>query len=470
MLDTALRFAASFLPEGVAIIVGLVLAVVRRKVEPQVAAPAVAGLALHLVAVGLSTVVVLVVAQVTTTADLARANQLGAVLGLVVIVLRLLGWTLLLIALFRRLPGGTTPRDTTPTGRHALLDEQGEQVVAEEGQSLYPDEHEDFVPLGTGPFGAGDGTDRTGALDTEAFGQGAFGKGDREGAPDPAPSFPAPFGPGGSETPTEAVPVAGAVVAEPDERDGVPAEESEESGASDLVEQDLPEDALPKDDLPEDPEVDADGDTVLDEAPETDDTAEPDTDAAAETETETETGTGTAAEVDAGTVTADGDARSAETPPVPPEEPPADEAEGAVEGRPPLPVCTSTPVLRTDFSDDDAWEVARTAIVGPDEVEAPPNLEVINDPAYADLSSAEVVALATEDSIGTHACLFVVDHTTTTSPEHAVLVVDLREERGREFRCAASEIQAVETSLAISATDFVSFADAVADDGVFRGF
>jgi len=452
MLDTALRFAASFLPEGVAIIVGLVLAVSRWKVEPQVAAPALAGLALHLVAVGLLTVVVLVGAQVRTAADLARVNELGGVVGLVVIVLRVLAWTLVLIALFRRLPATGTPRDRTPTGRHALLDAQGEQVVAEEGQTLYPDEADAVEPLGAGAVGAG-------AVGAGALAAGGLAAGDRGGPADPAPSFAAPLGPAGSPTvqgptvqgpeplhgsemPTEAVPLVRAGPGGPEDGAGEPVVDADADADpdpdADPTEPSDPEDADPEAEPPDSPGLVAED--PAEEAP---------------AEEATDDGAGGAGWFEPATP-------SGGTPVV--------VTAGAVEGRPPLPMCTSTPVLRTDFSDDDAWERTRTMIVGPDEVEAPPNLEVIDDPSFADLSTPEVVALATQDRVGDHACLFVVDAVTTTSPESPVLVVALRKEPGREFRCAASEVQAVETRLAISATAFGDFVDAVADDGVFRGF
>src|SRR6195952_5309043 len=173
MLDSGLRFAFAFLPAGVAIVVGLVLAVQRRRVQPAVATPAIAGLALQLVAALLSASTVVVLPALlrggSSTDTVLTASSL---IGVLTALITVLGWVLLLIALFRRLPGeapaaaragagagapaatpssgiswqrgpargpaGQPPADDAPTGRHALLDEHGQQVVGQPGARLSP--------------------------------------------------------------------------------------------------------------------------------------------------------------------------------------------------------------------------------------------------------------------------------------------------------------------------------------------
>jgi hypothetical protein len=66
--------------------------------------------------------------------------------------------------------------------------------------------------------------------------------------------------------------------------------------------------------------------------------------------------------------------------------------------------------------------------------------------------------------------LMVVDDLTIRSPEHPILVVDLGREPGREFRAAPAAVQSIENNLSIANMDFAEFADAVDEDGVFRGF
>src|SRR3954469_4609896 len=152
MLDSGVRLAAAFLPVGVPVIVGLVVAVLRRRVLPGVAGPAIAGLALQLVVVIITTFLVAAAALGAFGLRPEALLRLSSVLGFAVIVLQVVSWTLLLVALFRRLParrGVGDRHDRTPTGRHALLDPHGEQVVAEEGTTL--------LPVGAALAGAGAG-------------------------------------------------------------------------------------------------------------------------------------------------------------------------------------------------------------------------------------------------------------------------------------------------------------------------
>jgi hypothetical protein len=136
MLDSGVRIAAAFLPVGIPVLVGLVVAVLRRRVLPGVAGPAIAGLFLQLLAVLASTFLVAEAGLGLFGVGRDSLLTVSSVIGFAVIVLQVLSWTLLLVALFRRLPARSA--DRTPTGRHALLDEQGEQVIAEEGTTLLP--------------------------------------------------------------------------------------------------------------------------------------------------------------------------------------------------------------------------------------------------------------------------------------------------------------------------------------------
>ncbi|MEJ2887060.1 hypothetical protein WCD41_11445 [Actinomycetospora sp. OC33-EN06] len=139
MLDSGVRLAAASLPVGVPVLVGLVVAVLRRRTLPAVSTPAIVGLAVQLVVVLISTF--LVAATSFDAFGLAPETllPLSSVLGLLVILLQIVSWTLLLVALFRRLPGAPAAReDRTPTGRHALLDDRGHQVVADAGTTLLP--------------------------------------------------------------------------------------------------------------------------------------------------------------------------------------------------------------------------------------------------------------------------------------------------------------------------------------------
>ncbi|GAA3085838.1 hypothetical protein GCM10010464_57290 [Pseudonocardia yunnanensis] len=131
----------------------------------------------------------------------------------------------------------------------------------------------------------------------------------------------------------------------------------------------------------------------------------------------------------------------------------------------------SAPVLRTDFSDQQAWLAVRAAIVAPSDGDGfLADVEFIDDPAFDGWTTQQILAMATREAIGFQSCIFVVDRITLTSADRPVLVIDLLEERGREFRTVASELYQIENNLSISNMDFFEFADAVQADGVFRGF
>ena len=132
-----------------------------------------------------------------------------------------------------------------------------------------------------------------------------------------------------------------------------------------------------------------------------------------------------------------------------------------------LPNTKDTPVVRTDFSDDAAWESICSAIRRPvGEFRA--FIDCISDPAYEGLNVQQLVSLVPSD-FG-HNVLFVVDRTALTHPESPVLVVDLGRERGRTFRVVPREMWGVENNLSISNMDFYEFADNVDPDGIFRDF
>jgi hypothetical protein len=132
-----------------------------------------------------------------------------------------------------------------------------------------------------------------------------------------------------------------------------------------------------------------------------------------------------------------------------------------------IPKTENSLVLRTDFSDDSAWDSIRTAIEKPvGEFRA--YVDFISDPAYTNLTIADLLALITPDS--NHTFIFVVDQRAISDPEHPILVIDLFEERGRSFRVIPSEMWGVENNLSLANMDFVEFAESVDPDGVFRGF
>lgn len=124
-----------------------------------------------------------------------------------------------------------------------------------------------------------------------------------------------------------------------------------------------------------------------------------------------------------------------------------------------------TPLVRTDFSDQGAWEALVTAVTTPNEDEFLANLHIVDDPAYRDLTSEQVVALAPGELL-----VVVADSVAVASAEWSVLVLH-RTERGHdELRVAAESLWAVENNISIANMDWREFAEAVDDDGVLRGY
>jgi hypothetical protein len=140
-----------------------------------------------------------------------------------------------------------------------------------------------------------------------------------------------------------------------------------------------------------------------------------------------------------------------------------------------------TLLVRTDFTDDDAWNLVRdeaTREYGPDGFRA--YVEPVSDPQWADATWEAVKAAAPVDDNGP-SVLFIADSITFASPEHPIVVVDLDDKilsvaefpeiAGRTpFRCIPSELWSVENNLNVSNMDWEEFAAEVGDDGVFRGF
>ena len=63
-----------------------------------------------------------------------------------------------------------------------------------------------------------------------------------------------------------------------------------------------------------------------------------------------------------------------------------------------------------------------------------------------------------------------MDEKTLADTEFPIIALDLFEDHGRTFRVIPHEMWSVENNLSIGNMDFSEFADAVDDDGVFRGF
>jgi hypothetical protein len=138
-----------------------------------------------------------------------------------------------------------------------------------------------------------------------------------------------------------------------------------------------------------------------------------------------------------------------------------------------LPTAGATPVIRTDFTDDDAWEAVRAAILAPsrDGELFVSHVGFVDDPGLAGQTPEGILALIPDAFAEIHSCLFIVDQTTISSPDWPVLVIYLNNDRKAwMFRTIADVLHTVEANLSVGNLDFYEFVDAADQNGVFRGF
>jgi hypothetical protein len=125
-------------------------------------------------------------------------------------------------------------------------------------------------------------------------------------------------------------------------------------------------------------------------------------------------------------------------------------------------------VVRTDFSADDAWDALRVALYLPSRDGFLANVALVDDRRYEGLTLEPALDLL--PAVYRHPLLVLADSVAVASTELPLLVVDLRGERGRCVRVVAAELWSIENNLSGANMDLKEFADAVGDDGVFRGF
>jgi hypothetical protein len=124
-------------------------------------------------------------------------------------------------------------------------------------------------------------------------------------------------------------------------------------------------------------------------------------------------------------------------------------------------------VLRTEFSDDAAWQAVCAAIREPvDGFLA--YVDFLDDPRYDGVTAGQVVGAVPPEY--EHSFIFIVDDVTLSRPDHPILVVDLLDEPGRTFRAIPSCMASIENNLSIANMAFEDYAESVDPDGVHRGF
>ena len=128
----------------------------------------------------------------------------------------------------------------------------------------------------------------------------------------------------------------------------------------------------------------------------------------------------------------------------------------------------SAAVVRTDFSDEAAWQMVREKMLAESPEGWTAYLSIIDDHVFDALTAEQLLEAVTDQY--RYGFLLVVDDVAIAGDAHAVLVVDLLDAPGQSFRAVPSEVQSIENNLSIANMDFGEFADSVDADGIFRGF
>jgi hypothetical protein len=125
-----------------------------------------------------------------------------------------------------------------------------------------------------------------------------------------------------------------------------------------------------------------------------------------------------------------------------------------------------TPLIRTDFSDEHAWQALVRAAGAPNPDGLRAYFTIVEARGFEGATPQELAALA---SGARHGCLIVADAVAIAHDDHPLLCVELPAGQ-RSFRVIPAELWGVENNLSLANMDFEDFAEAVDEDGVFRGF
>ncbi len=133
-----------------------------------------------------------------------------------------------------------------------------------------------------------------------------------------------------------------------------------------------------------------------------------------------------------------------------------------------LPCTRAALVVRTDFSAEDAWNALRAVLYSFSREGFLANVALVDDRMYEGLTPDQALELVPAGY--QHPLLVLADSVAVASAELPLLVVDLREERGRCVRVVAAELWGIENNLSEANMNFAEFSGAADEDGVFRGF
>jgi hypothetical protein len=133
----------------------------------------------------------------------------------------------------------------------------------------------------------------------------------------------------------------------------------------------------------------------------------------------------------------------------------------------PLPREDTSLILRTEFSDDAAWDALKAAIDAEDEHG---EATYVSDPAYDGVTVQSLIdadVAANDDAKVCH--VFVADSVALKGGEHALLVVDLFSPPYQMVRVAPAAFAEVSANLIIANLDVADYADEDDPEWIYRG-
>jgi hypothetical protein len=134
----------------------------------------------------------------------------------------------------------------------------------------------------------------------------------------------------------------------------------------------------------------------------------------------------------------------------------------------PLPSTEASLLVRTDFTDDAAWEATRAASLAENEHGSRAHLHVVDDEAFTG-ATWQWLRSAILDLDRRGVLLYVAD-TAALAGDHPIQVVDLSRTARQPFRCLARELAGIDGTVTDATMEWEDFADNVESDGTYRGF
>lgn len=128
-----------------------------------------------------------------------------------------------------------------------------------------------------------------------------------------------------------------------------------------------------------------------------------------------------------------------------------------------LPETENTLLVRTDFSNPDAWATLKDLIATPNADGFQAYVDIVDDDVFdrAALNDATLKSVK-------NALVIVADRATLADADHPFLCFQATS--GETLRVIARELWSIENNLSIANMDFEDFVKAAGPDGVFRGF